>query len=128
MCCEHAHALFLIISMKKNECSIKINQNDAGRTTDTLPATYAELPKVGKAVTKRGAGVKLRRNTTYYGKSSVINSDLKVLELPATAISTDSPPKETRYSTIYAAIKLYTKCFLLSREPRYITASYTMSH
>ena len=84
--------------MKRRDRNIKHEKNYTGRASGILPfSADAKQPQANAVVMENCNRDKLRRNTTYYGKSSVINSDLKVLKLPTTAAST-SAPKECRLS------------------------------
>ena len=87
--------------MKNN---IDLEKKHTGGTAGTLIATHVKRPQEKE-------GDKVKRNTTNYGKSSVINSDLKVLKLPTicTTVSTDMLPVESRYLTVHLAVHTLLK-------------------
>ena len=75
--------------MEINECSIEMEKKHEEKT----PATKSSQTK---KVTMEG-GLKLKRNATYYGKSSVVGSDLKVIKLPPVSVSSEKVPRGQRY-------------------------------
>ena len=88
-------------NMKNN---IDLEKKHTGGTAGTLITTHVKRPQERE-------GDKVKRNTTNYGKSSVINSDLKVLKLPTicTTVSTDMLPVESRYLTVHLAVHTLLK-------------------
>ena len=78
--------------MEINECSIEIKKKQEEKTPATILATKSSQ---SKKVTMEG-GFKLKRNATYYGKSSVIGTDLKVIKLPPVPVSSEKVPRGQR--------------------------------